>query len=112
MPVTINNITNNGIQGFQIFDEQGNEYFLVEETEELALAKYNAIKESEAKREYEKLNPPYNVLRAKEYPPMADYLDAKVKQASTEEAIRQQGIEQEKKYLADCLAVKAKYPKV
>lgn len=40
-------------------------------------------------------------LRASEYPPMADYLDGVVKgdQAQVD------------KYIADCLAVKAKYPK-
>jgi hypothetical protein len=39
--------------------------------------------------------------RAYEYPPMYDYLDGIVKQDQT----------QIDKYIADCLAVKAKYPK-
>lgn len=45
--------------------------------------------------------PTYANLRAAEYPPMADYLDAVVKgdQAQID------------KYIADCLAVKAMYPK-
>lgn len=45
--------------------------------------------------------PTYKELRAREYPPMADYLDGIVKgdQAQID------------KYIADCLAVKAKYPK-
>lgn len=49
----------------------------------------------------EKIDYPYNVLRAVEYPPMADYLDGIVKgdQAQID------------KYIADCQAVKAKYPK-
>jgi len=44
----------------------------------------------------------YAEKRAAEYPPMADYLDGVVKgdQAQID------------KYIADCLAVKAKYPKV
>ena len=44
----------------------------------------------------------YKAKRASEYPPMADYLDGVVKgdQAQID------------KYIADCLAVKAKYPKV
>lgn len=44
----------------------------------------------------------YSQKRASEYPPMADYLDGVVKgdQAQID------------KYIADCLAVKAKYPKV
>jgi hypothetical protein len=43
----------------------------------------------------------YIAKRAAEYPPMTDYLDAIVKgdQAQID------------KYIADCLAVKAKYPK-
>lgn len=43
----------------------------------------------------------YQRKRAAEYPPMADYLDAVVKgdQAQID------------KYISDCLAVKAKYPK-
>ena len=40
-------------------------------------------------------------LRAEAYPPMADYLDAKVKGDA----------EQEADYLAKCQAVKVKYPK-
>ena len=44
----------------------------------------------------------YKYKRASEYPPMTDYLDGIVKgdQAQID------------KYIADCLAVKAKYPKV
>lgn len=42
-----------------------------------------------------------STLRAEAYPPMADYLDAKVKGDT----------EQEQDYLDACLAVKAKYPK-
>jgi len=43
----------------------------------------------------------YSQKRAAEYPPMTDYLDGVVKgdQAQID------------KYIADCLAVKAKYPK-
>ena len=42
-----------------------------------------------------------STLRAESYPPMADYLDAKVKGDAA----------QEQTYIAACLAVKAKYPK-
>ena len=42
-----------------------------------------------------------STLRAEAYPPMADYLDAKVKGDAVAE----------KTYLDACLAVKAKYPK-
>ena len=43
----------------------------------------------------------YKYKRAKEYPPMADYLDGIVKGDDA----------QVQKYIDDCLAVKAKYPK-
>lgn len=42
-----------------------------------------------------------DTLRKEAYPPMADYLDAKVKG----------DLAQEQKYLDDCAAVKLKYPK-
>ena len=42
-----------------------------------------------------------STLRAEAYPPMAEYLDAVVKSDP----------DQQQKYIADCLAVKAKYPK-
>jgi len=43
----------------------------------------------------------YAQKRVAEYPPMTDYLDGVVKGDQTQIA----------KYIADCLAVKAKYPK-
>lgn len=43
----------------------------------------------------------YRSLRAKEYPPITDYLDAVVKG----------DLEQQQAYIDACLAVKAKYPK-
>jgi len=43
----------------------------------------------------------YKALRASEYPPMTDYLDGIVKGDQT----------QIDKYIADCQAVKDKYPK-
>jgi hypothetical protein len=43
----------------------------------------------------------YRRLRAKEYPPVTDYLDAVVKG----------DLEQQQAYVDACLAVKAKYPK-
>ena len=44
----------------------------------------------------------YKAKRASEYPPITDYLDGVVKGDQS----------QIDKYIADCLAVKAKYPKV
>ena len=45
--------------------------------------------------------PTYQELRAREYPPVADYLDGIAKADDL----------QVQKYIDDCLAVKAKYPK-
>jgi hypothetical protein len=45
--------------------------------------------------------PTYKERRAEEYPPITDYLDGVVKNDQA----------QISKYIADCLAVKAKYPK-
>lgn len=45
------------------------------------------------------------------YPLAADYLDAKVKQSSSDSAIVAIGIAQEAAYLAACLAVKDQFPK-
>jgi hypothetical protein len=66
------------------FDKDGNKV-------EIDLAAVNAWQDPEA----------YKYARASEYPPMTDYLDAIVKNDQA----------QIDKYIADCLAVKAKYPK-
>lgn len=59
----------------------------------------------EIKYQYDNPSPPppqtYADLRAKAYPPFTDYLDGIVKNDQA----------QIDKYIADCLAVKAKYPK-
>jgi L-rhamnose mutarotase len=57
------------------------------------------IKLNQIKKEYE--DKEYQRLRAKEYPPVTDYLDAVVKD----------DLEQQQAYIDACLAVKAKYPK-
>ena len=46
--------------------------------------------------------PTYSELRAKEYPPITDYIDGVVKGDQS----------QVEKYINDCLVVKTKYPKV
>tara|TARA_R110000764_G_C10922606_1_gene374065 strand:+ start:631 stop:924 length:294 start_codon:yes stop_codon:yes gene_type:complete len=54
--------------------------------------------------ELQDLNPevvPYDVQRKSEYPPIEDYLDGIVKGDQT----------QVDQYIADCLAIKTKYPK-
>jgi hypothetical protein len=66
------------------FDKDGNKV-------EIDLALVNAWQDPDA----------YKAKRASEYPPITDYIDGVVKgdQAQID------------KYIADCLAVKAKYPK-
>ena len=53
----------------------------------------------------------YADKRRAEYPPMADYLDAKVKQASNDPMLQEAGRLQEAAYHDACLEVKARYPK-
>lgn len=53
----------------------------------------------------------YSELRALEYPPIAEYLDAQVKINSGNETLIKEGQAQEQAYFSKCLAVKAKYPK-
>ena len=53
----------------------------------------------------------YSELRAAEYPDYREFLDAEVKINSSDEALIAEGETQKAKYVADCLVVKAKYPK-
>ena len=71
--------------GTGAFDAQGNKV-------EIDIAAVNAWLDPNA----------YKAKRQAEYPPITDYLDGVVKGDQT----------QIDKYIADCLAVKAKYPKV
>lgn len=99
--MTIKQYTNNNVNGFQIFDEQG-EYFLTEATEELAIAKYNAIK-------YREANPPkpsYEELRLREYPSTDDMVVA-LWESVVEGRHEAKDILQAKR-----IVVKEKYPKV
>lgn len=59
----------------------------------------NKLIEEKRKAEFDALG--YAEKRVSEYPPMSDYLDGIVKNDQA----------QINKYIADCLAVKAKYPK-
>lgn len=61
-----------------------------------------AITDAEAEALRPVYTPTYAEKRAAEYPPITDYLDGVVKGNQT----------QIDKYIADCLAVKTKYPKV
>ena len=71
------------------------------EYEYLLPAETIQITDEEAESLHPKTELTYAQKRAAEYPPMTDYIDGVVKgdQAQID------------KYIADCLAVKAKYPK-
>ena len=56
--------------------------------------------------------PSYAELRLSEYPPMADYLDAQVKLNSGDAELIAEGQTQLDTYIAACLAVKEKHPKI
>jgi len=68
---------------------------------------YNLAQEAE----YEELVNSYSYKRQQEYPDYRELLDAEVKINSGDEALISDGESQKAKYIADCLAVKAKYPK-
>lgn len=53
----------------------------------------------------------YAEKRAAEYPDIREYLDAQVKINSEDKELQVEGYAQFDKYVKDCLAVKAKYPK-
>lgn len=76
--------------------EEGNIPFTPEEE-----AEWDAMEAAWELEQQERQKTEYQRLRKAEYPPMEDYLDGIVKgdQAQVD------------KYIADCLAVKAKYPK-
>lgn len=76
--------------------EEGNIPFTPEEE-----AEWDAMEAAWELQQQELQKTEYQRLRKLEYPPMEDYLDGIVKgdQAQID------------KYIADCLAVKAKYPK-
>lgn len=97
---------NNGVSGFQIFDEIGNEYFLTEATEELAIKKYNEIKYREANP----LPPSYKELRAKEY--LAKGLTPDKLIVALWEKVVEGRPEEADKIQAERIAVKDKFPKI
>lgn len=83
-------------------DSQNNIHFLVStEFEHLLPADAVRITDEEAQAMRPQVEITYAQKRSAEYPPMTDYLDGVVKNDQTQIA----------KYIADCLAVKAKYPK-
>ena len=77
-------------------------HFIEPEYEYLLPAGSVAITDAEAEALRPVYTPTYYEKRAAEYPPITDYIDGVVKgdQAQID------------KYIADCLAVKTKYPKV
>ena len=86
------------------YKDQNNNLWAYEEDgsqDHLIPVNFVAITDAEAETLRPKTEPTYAEKRAAEYPPMTDYIDGVIKgdQAQID------------KYIADCLAVKAKYPK-
>jgi hypothetical protein len=81
-------------EGENYSDIQWIDETIAKPTEQEIIAESNRIKAEYVSNEYQR-------KRATEYPPITDYLDGVVKGDQ----------EQMDKYIADCLAVKAKYPK-
>jgi hypothetical protein len=69
------------------------------------------IKQTAIAKSYEEKLDYCRQMRKSEYPPFEDYLDAKVKQSSSDSNVVEEGLVQEEEYHQACLAVKAKYPK-
>lgn len=61
--------------------------------------------------EEEKEKTAYIGLKRSEYPDPIEYNDSLVKMQSSDESLQAEGLSQQEKYFADCLAVKEKYPK-
>ena len=85
------------------YKNANNELFWLENNEDASrwLPSCTAITDEEANLLRTQTEPTYAEKRAAEYPPIANYLDGVVKGDKA----------QIDKYIADCLAVKAKYPK-
>lgn len=69
------------------------------------------IPEPEKEAEAEEIELTYADKRAAEYPDARIYLDGIVKAHSDDIEVQEEGKAQVQKYIEDCLAVKAKYPK-
>jgi hypothetical protein len=81
------------------FEEDGSQDHLIQN---MTPVSYDVVQQRDAKRQQDVLNAlTYAQRRAAEYPPVTDYLDAIVKNDQA----------QLQKYISDCQAVKAKYPK-
>lgn len=70
-------------------------------------------REEEQARDSEEARDLYDfaAARARAYPDVTEYLDAKVKQASPDPNVVAEGIAQEEAYLSACLEVKSSNPK-
>jgi len=87
------------------YKDTQNKLHWIDSVEHKSYLPAGSVQITDAEAEAMRPKPPeltYAQKRAAEYPPMTDYLDGVVKSDQTQIA----------KYIADCLAVKAKYPKV
>lgn len=89
--------SNNVIYAYEL---DGSQDYLIGDKTPITDAEADSMRAAINKASFDALI--YSQKRATEYPPITDYLDGVVKGDQ----------EQIAKYIADCLAVKAKYPKV
>lgn len=82
------------------YEADGSQDHLIGDKEPITESEVNAINAQKLNDEFNAL--PYSKKREMFYPPITDYIDGVVKNDQA----------QIDKYIADCLAVKAKYPKV
>jgi hypothetical protein len=88
--------SNNTIYAYEL---DGSQDHLIGDKTSITQQEADAITQSIRQAQFDALS--YSEKRATEYPPMTDYLDGIVKNDQA----------QINKYIADCQAVKAKYPK-
>ena len=108
--LTIKNNKDNSIYWTEHFNsiEKANEWLEEEKTRPYYLKSFSSLIEDLTPPVYV---PSYKEKRAAEYPLVQDYLDGIVKSHSDFFAVQDEGNKQVEKYIADCIAVKAKYPK-
>jgi len=84
---------------FWLDDASSAEEWLLDDCVQISAVEAEKIRTDKANEAFESLT--YAEKRIAEYPPITDYLDGVVKNDQAQIA----------KYISDCMAVKAKYPK-
>lgn len=87
------------------YKDSGNQIHFIDSDDHAHLLPAGCVEISDAEADHIRaasiVQPTYQELRAAEYPPVTDYMDAMVKGDAS----------QQQAYIDKCLAIKAKYPK-